>query len=82
MKDATKEYRGDMDLIGRWIDERCTEDDKLAEVTTKLLHIDYSAWARHEIGFPMSAIAFGRALAARGFKPKKKDWEREGFHRG
>ena len=31
------------------------------------LYADYGEWARHEIGFAASAVAFGRDLAGRGF---------------
>jgi hypothetical protein len=33
--------------------------------------MDYEEWAKREIGFSMSTIAFGRELADRGFKSKK-----------
>jgi hypothetical protein len=47
-----------MDLVGRWIDERCIRDVS-SSVTTKRLYVDYSEWARREVGFAVSAIALG-----------------------
>jgi putative DNA primase/helicase len=73
VEDATAEYRKDMDIVGRWIDERCSRDAN-AEYATSVLHFDYQEWARDEIGFTMSAIAFGRELSNRGFsRIKVKD---------
>jgi putative DNA primase/helicase len=68
VRDATAEYRGDMDLIGRWIDECCTLDPK-SKVASALLYDDYKNWAEAEVGFYLSAVAFGRNLSDRGFEP-------------
>jgi putative DNA primase/helicase len=64
---ATKEYREDMDIIGQWIDERCVRDF-FAETSSAQLHEDYKEWAEDEVGFMLSKVTFGRALAERGFK--------------
>jgi putative DNA primase/helicase len=68
---ATREYREDMDIIGRWIEERC---DKVpnAEHTIADLYHDYERWADNEIGFAMSTITFGRDLARREGLERKK----------
>ena len=42
--EATREYRKDMDLVGRWIEDRCIEDHRVW-ATTKELYRDYAAWA-------------------------------------
>jgi putative DNA primase/helicase len=68
--DATREYREDMDLIGAWIEERCSLDSK-AEEETATLYDNYKSWAQEQVGFVISPIAFGRDLADRGFKKKK-----------
>jgi putative DNA primase/helicase len=70
VRDAIKEYREDMDIIGRWIEERCALDPE-AEERSMDLYQDYSGWAAVEVGFPLSAIAFGRNLADRGFETVK-----------
>jgi putative DNA primase/helicase len=69
--EATKEYRDDMDLIGNWIEERCTLDPN-SKIESKVLYSDYVNWARDEVGFTTSAISFGRNLVDRGFKRVKK----------
>jgi putative DNA primase/helicase len=68
--EATDEYRVEMDIIGSWIEDRCQSLPD-AEETTAALHMDYEQWAKREIGFAMSTIAFGRELANRGFTSKK-----------
>jgi putative DNA primase/helicase len=69
--EATQEYRDDMDIVGRWMEEHCIEaadaEEKIAD-----LYADYQSWSRNEIGFSMSVIAFGRELADnRGLEKKK-----------
>ena len=58
---ATDEYRKDMDIVGRWIEERCLLD-KNAEATSYVLYQDYKAWADAEIGFYKKKIGFGRLI--------------------
>jgi putative DNA primase/helicase len=67
VRDATNEYRKDMDLIGRWIDERCTRDF-FSAVETLTLYDSYKRWAEDNVGFTISVIAFGRDLSDRGFE--------------
>jgi P4 family phage/plasmid primase-like protien len=66
VQEAIDEYREDMDIVGRWIEERCVRDQN-AKYATSVLHFDYQEWARDEVGFIMSAVAFGRELSSRGF---------------
>ena len=61
---ATDEYRKDMDIVGRWIEERCLLD-KNAEETSRVLYEDYKGWADAEIGFYKKKIGFGRDLSSR-----------------
>jgi putative DNA primase/helicase len=63
---ATQEYREDMDIVGRWIEERCVREAD-AKVAMASLHHDYKRWAEEEVGFSMSAIKFAREMVARGF---------------
>ena len=63
-----------MDIIGRWIDERCVKGP--FEAKTADLYTDYEDWTRKEIGFSMSRIAFGRELVDRGFESKKVGGQR------
>jgi putative DNA primase/helicase len=69
--DATQEYREDMDIVGRWIEERC-ERAPDSQIANAELHADYAAWAKQEVGWAISPIGFGRELANRGFKKVKK----------
>jgi len=73
--EATKDYRDDMDVVGRWIEARC-EIDLVAEVETAVLHADYARWSKVEIGFTVSPITFGRMLSSRGYKAKKVNRKR------
>jgi putative DNA primase/helicase len=59
-----------MDIVGRWIEERCVLDPNEKD-TIAALHADYKAWARSEIGFEMSAIVFGPNLSERGLEKVK-----------
>jgi putative DNA primase/helicase len=68
---ATQEYREDMDIVGRWIEERCHKDPT-AEAKISELHNDYEEWAKEEVGFALSAIAFGRELSGREGLVRKK----------
>jgi putative DNA primase/helicase len=66
---ATREYREDMDIIGQWIEERCSTRNPAAVEKVAGLHRDYEQWSRGEIGFSMSVINFGAscpAAASRG----------------
>jgi phage/plasmid-associated DNA primase len=70
VKEATSDYRGDMDTVGQWIEERCLLDQG-ATVPTSALHMDYKGWAANEIGFELSPARFGRDLTDRGFNKIK-----------
>jgi putative DNA primase/helicase len=72
---ATEEYREEMDLIGMWIDECCELGEKYQAASWELYN-DYDCWAECEIGFKLTAISFGRDLAARGFKKAKVNGKR------
>jgi putative DNA primase/helicase len=67
--DATKEYRKDMDIVGKWIDEKCVKGPNFEEKTA-VLYDNYEQWTKQEIGFSMTRIAFGRELVDRGFESK------------
>ena len=67
---ATKDYREDMDIVGRWI-EVCCDEDPTARVSTKFLYDSYSFWAETEVGWKMSNDRFGRELGDRGYRKEK-----------
>jgi putative DNA primase/helicase len=67
---ATKEYREDMDIIGRWIEERCDRDDG-SRVPTSSLYEDFKRWAEAEAIVTCTVNRFGRDLAERGYTLRK-----------
>jgi putative DNA primase/helicase len=67
---ATQKYRDDMDLVGQWIEENCERGPAMEE-TSANLYREYETWAKREVSFAISNIAFGRELSGRGFENKK-----------
>ncbi len=61
---ATAHYRDDQDLLGVFLDERCTLD-AASTVAAADLYADYRTWAETGGLHPLSKIAFGRLLAQR-----------------
>jgi putative DNA primase/helicase len=71
VKEATEEYRDDMDILQAFIDERCTVE-KSATVTASVLYKDYLNWccSKNEPS-PLNIKKFHKALVERGFTPDK-----------
>jgi putative DNA primase/helicase len=67
---ATEDYRQDMDVIGRWIEE-CCDLDPGAKVPTRELKDSFAGWAEVELGWEFNALRFGRELSDRGFRKDK-----------
>jgi P4 family phage/plasmid primase-like protien len=64
---STSEYREEMDILGRWIEER-THSSPNHILTTAKAYTDYREWA---LGYGYNAIteaAFGRQLSERGIE--------------
>jgi hypothetical protein len=58
VSNATKEYRHEMDSVGRWIDAACEPSNlkpPLGCMTLKAIHEVYAAWAEIEQGWIASA---------------------------
>jgi putative DNA primase/helicase len=70
VRDATDEYRQDMDVVGQWLEERC-ECNLLASTPTSAAYTDYKFWAEAEIGWTLTKIRWRRNLSDRGFKARK-----------
>jgi putative DNA primase/helicase len=66
VRDATGDYRQDMDVVAQWIDERCDFDPQ-ALVPTGIAYADYERWAINEIGWALKKLTFRRGLTDRGF---------------
>lgn len=71
IKDATREYRADEDLLGRFIEE-CCHVMKQAAIPATQLYGEYTKWSEQNGERPISQTAFGRALSERGFEKKRQ----------
>ena len=70
VKEATAEYRAEMDLIGDFIEERC-EVSKDAEVISQDLYQKYLEWCQQSGEKAISKTGFGRTMTERGFTKGK-----------
>jgi putative DNA primase/helicase len=61
-----------MDIIGRWIEERCKLNAESWTDRTQLYN-DYEPWSKQEAGFAKSRVTFYRELADRGFQQSKSN---------
>lgn len=68
--DATQEYRTDMDVIGGFLDECCTEGP-LEEATAKVLYQTYGGWCDQVGEKPITQRRFGGSLTERGYSRQK-----------
>lgn len=76
---ATKGYREEMDLVGRFLTERCERDPNLKpgqaptlfdtryQITAKSLYEAFVTWCESEQQRPISKTAFGQRLPKEGF---------------
>lgn len=71
VKEATSNYRTEMDVIGDFITSCCTLSPDF-EVDAATLYKNYSEWAGKEgIKKPLSNISFGSRMLEKGFERKK-----------
>lgn len=73
VRDAVAEYRGEMDIFGEFIADRCVEAPH-AQASASELYRAYRQWAESAGHAPVSATRFGLALGERGYtrtKPNK-----------
>ena len=66
VKEATGSYRGEMDVIGAFIDECCVIS-KIIEVTATEIYKAYTKWAESNGEKPIAQKSFGLRLEERGF---------------
>lgn len=79
VKAATRRYRTETDVLGRFIADRCFVGDN-AIVTAKAIYQEYGSWCEENGERQMSQTWFGRRLDERGFV---RDRARTGmFYRG
>lgn len=67
---ATEEYKSEMDLIGKWIEECCVTTPH-ATAKASALYSSYKRWVEDNGGFPLSSTKFGLKLGDRGFAKEK-----------
>jgi putative DNA primase/helicase len=67
---ATEEYKSEMDLIGKWIEECCITTPH-ATAKASALYSSYKRWVEDNGGFPLSSTKFGLKLGDRGFAKEK-----------
>ena len=70
VQDATKEYKTEMDLVGKWIEDRCISAPH-ATAKASELYSDYKHWVESNGGSPLSNTKFGRKLGDSGFHKEK-----------
>ena len=69
---ATADYKAESDAVGRFIEDECETGDPQASATTGGLHARGRSWSAKEGCLPLSRIAFGRALDAKGYPADQK----------
>jgi putative DNA primase/helicase len=65
VKEATKEYRMNEDVIGLFLETKCVLE---GQCTASALYKAYRDWAEHSGEFQMSQRRFSNALSERGFQ--------------
>jgi putative DNA primase/helicase len=76
IKNAVREYRSEMDILGEFFSECCVVDPSLS-CSAKELHREYKRWCEDYGHKVIEQHRFGRALRERGFektKPKTVIW--------
>jgi len=72
---ATDEYRGEMDVIGNFIKEKCDQKKELT-ITIKKLYKAYSDWCEENNEHPVSERFFTLRLKEMGFEQSRNSAER------
>ena len=81
---ATKEYRGENDVLGNWMDDACVKETQaVAEAAS--LYRSFKAWSDDRGEYPMTATAFGLRLEQLGFaseRPSSGQYRNHTIRRG
>lgn len=75
VRDATGEYRAEMDVLGGFLEDRCMLD-AAAVTSTRELYEDYQQWCAAASEKPVTKKTFGLRLAERGYAPDRTRQER------
>ncbi|HHY72253.1 MAG TPA: DNA primase [Bacillus bacterium] len=78
VKNATDEYKDEMDLLSNFLDECCVILPQ-AKVQVKDLHKRYLEWAEENSEYPLKLRSFSSRLAMRGFSKRKSTGNRSFF---
>lgn len=78
VKNATDEYKDEMDLLSSFLDECCVVLPQ-AKVQVKDLHKRYLEWAEENSEYPLKMRSFSSRLAMRGFSKRKSTGNRSFF---
>lgn len=70
VKNATDEYKEEMDLLSSFLDECCTVRSE-AKVQVGELHKKYLAWAEENGEYPLKKRAFNNRISMKGFQKRK-----------
>jgi putative DNA primase/helicase len=69
---ATTAYHGEMDTLGRFLDECClTTTPDLAKVKATALTSAYHTWCKHANEHPLTGRAFIETLEERGYRRER-----------
>ena len=81
---ATKEYRGENDALGIWMEECCVKEaNAVAEAAA--LYRSFKAWSDDRGEHPLTATAFGLRLEQLGYaneRPSAGQWRNRTIRRG
>jgi putative DNA primase/helicase len=72
----TGDYKSESDAIGRFIDDECDVGGAQSAAKTGALYARWQTWATKEGCQPLSRIAFGRALDAKGYPADQNTHDR------
>jgi putative DNA primase/helicase len=81
---ATKEYRGENDVLGMWLEECCLKEPTAAAVGADL-YASYKKWCDDRGEYVQSGTAFGLALERLGYageRPTAGPWRGKTVRRG
>jgi putative DNA primase/helicase len=70
VKEATSSYRNEMDVVSKFINDRCVVNPPAKVERKKLYHQVYIGWCKNEGIPPSGKIKFNKKIAERGFKHK------------
>jgi putative DNA primase/helicase len=70
---AKRDYKGEGDVIGAFLEDCCRVDDPNAVISTTLLFKAYQNWCAQNNLPALSNIVFGKEMVARKFEKKKSN---------